>query len=150
NLSHALEEKKLRILSETIGETFGQSPVIYKAGRYGIGANTESILEKQGYEVDLSVCPGMDYSAEGGPDFSRYNAVPFWFGKEKQILELPLTVGFAGFLRAWGRHLHKLATGTVLAPFRVNGLLTRLNLVNKVWLSPEGYSLSEQIKLVRT
>jgi hypothetical protein len=149
NLPQALEEKKLRILSERIGERFGESPVVYKAGRYGIGANTEAILQQQGYDVDLSVCPRMNYSAEGGPDFSRYNDAPFWFGKEKQILELPLTVGFVGHLRAWGRHLHKLATGSVLEPFRVNGLLTRLNLVNKVWLSPEGYSLSEQIKLVR-
>ena len=57
NLPRELERDKLRALGEVIGDKFGAPPVIYKAGRYGIGPNTEGILEELGYEADLSVCP---------------------------------------------------------------------------------------------
>ena len=74
NLPRVLEAAKLRILSESIGERFGVQPTIYKAGRYGIGPNTAEILEEQGYEVDLSVCPHVDDSGEGGSDFTGHSA----------------------------------------------------------------------------
>ena len=76
NLPASLEAAKLRNLGELIGDRFGSRPAIYKAGRYGVGKQTAGIIEDQGYEVDLSVCPRMDYSAEHGPDFSRYGALP--------------------------------------------------------------------------
>ena len=149
NLPRSLEATKLRILSDCIAERFGIRPTIYKAGRYGIGPNTAGILEEQGYEVDLSVCPYMNYSDEGGPDFSRCSAWPYWFGTHRHLLELPLTVGFAGLLRHWGNALHHTASLPPLAPFHSVGILARLGLVDKIWLSPEGYTLSEQISLVR-
>ena len=149
NLPRPLEATKLRILSDCIAERFGRRPTIYKAGRYGIGPNTAGILEEQGYEVDLSVCPYMNYSDEGGPDFSRCSAWPYWFGTHRHLLELPLTVGFAGLLRHWGSVLHQAVSLPALAPFHPIGLLARLELVDKIWLSPEGYTLSEQISLVR-
>src|SRR5262245_30136732 len=67
NLPRSLEAEKLQILGDSIGEQFGARPTIYKAGRYGVGRHTAEIIEEQGYEVDLSVSPRMDYSAEGGP-----------------------------------------------------------------------------------
>ena len=149
NLPHPLEAEKLRILGDSIGERFGIRPTIYKAGRYGIGPFTAEILEEQGYEVDLSVCPYMDYSNEDGPDFSQSSAWPYWFGKRRRLLELPLTVGFAGLLRRWGSILHRLATQPLLAPLHAVGIMARLNILDKIWLSPEGYLSSEHIKLVR-
>jgi hypothetical protein len=149
NLPHTLESAKLRILGDRIEEHFGSRPTIYKAGRYGVGPNTAEILEEQGYEVDLSVCPYMDYSAEGGPDFTQSSPWPYWFGKRRRLLELPLTVGFTGVLRHWGSRLHHMASQPALAPLHAVGVLARLGLVNKVWLSPEGYLSSEHISLVR-
>ena len=80
NLPLALEAAKLQALSDCIGEHFGSRPVIYKAGRYGVGPHTAAILEEQGYEVDVSLCPHMDYAAEGGPEFSaqHYLALLVW------------------------------------------------------------------------
>jgi hypothetical protein len=147
NLPRALEAEKLRVLGETIAERFGERPVIYKAGRYGIGPHTAEVLDEQGYEIDLSVCPQMDYSAEGGPDFTGSTASPYWFGK-RPLLELPLTVGFVGWLRQWGGPLHRMAGARALVPFRLPGLLARLGMVNKVWLSPEGYHGEELRALV--
>lgn len=149
NLPCTLETAKLRLLGGEIEKRFGALPVIYKAGRYGIGSSTAAILEEQGYQVDLSVCPYMDYSDDGGPNFSASSARPYWFGKHRKLLELPLTVGFAGRLRRWGSTLHGLVSRPSLARLHPIGVLARLNLVNKIWLSPEGYQSNEHIKLTR-
>jgi hypothetical protein len=149
NLSRSLEAEKLHLLGELIGEQFGIRPTIYKAGRYGIGPHTADILEEQGYDIDLSVCPHMDYSAEGGPDFHHMSAWPFWFGKRRRLLELPLTVGFTGVFRSWGSLLHRIGSHRALASFHTIGVMARLRLVDRIWLSPEGYVSSEHIRLVR-
>ncbi len=148
NLCRSLEAAKLKVLSDTISECLGTRPRIYKAGRYGIGPHTASILEQQGYEVDLSVCPHMDYSAEGGPDFSASTAWPSWLSE--RLFELPLTVGYSGLLRRWGPQLHQLATKRQLLSLHAPGILARLGLVNKIWLSPEGYLADELIALTKT
>jgi hypothetical protein len=144
NLPHALESTKLQILGECIQEKFGIHPSIYKAGRYGIGPHTAEILESQGYEVDMSVCPYADFSTEGGPDFTYLSAWPYWFGKRRRLLELPRTVGYVGVLRRWGAKVHGIAS-------RLHGLdvLARLRLVERTSLSPEGCLSSNHIKLVR-
>lgn len=148
NLPRTLQAQKLRVLGECIGERFGEAPVLYKAGRYGIGPDTASILEEQGYEIDLSVCPGMDYSGEGGPDFTGHLAWPYWFGRG--LLELPLTVGYTGRLRRWERRFRRLLTSERSIRWHIPGVLARFDLLQKVWLSPEGYVSSELITLLRT
>ncbi len=150
NLPMTLEKTKLLVLTECIEEHFGRRPTVYKAGRYGVGPHTTTILEELGYEIDLSVCPYMNYASEEGPDYSEYSPWPFWFGKEKQLLELPLTVGYTGWLRHLGPALHPLVTNAFLTSLRVPGILARLNVLNKSWLSPEGYPSSEHRQLVQT
>lgn len=150
NLEKELESRKLQLLGELIGERFGAAPTVYKAGRYGVGCNTAAILEEQGYEVDLSVCPHMDYSAEGGPDFRRLTAQPYWFGVENRLLELPLTVGFTGPLRRWGAAIHRTLLHNGGFPYTGLGTLGRLGLLNKAWLSPEGHQTFELLQLIRT
>jgi hypothetical protein len=149
NLPRSIEIAKLKILGDCIGERFGRSPVMYKAGRYGVGENTAVILEELGYEIDASICPLMDYSDEGGPDFTRSTSWPYWFGRERQLLELPLTVGFSGALRRWGKGLRRLASSPVLRSVHAVGALARLRLADRVWLSPEGYSSDEHQRLAR-
>jgi hypothetical protein len=149
NLPQTIEAAKLKMLGDCIETNFGVRPVIYKAGRYGVGLHTAAILEEQGYEVDLSICPNMDYSAEEGPDFSGYSAYPYWFGAQRRLLELPLTVGFAGLLRQCGSTLHRTVVRPPWRTLGAVGLLSRLQLVDKIWLSPEGYLFSEHRKLVR-
>ena len=150
NLPRVLEAAKLKILSDCIEEKFGIRPTIYKAGRYGIGPHTAEILEQEGYEIDMSVCPHMDYSPESGPDFTGFSAWPYWFGNRRYLLELPLTVGFAGILRGCGSKLHKLTTQGPMVSLRVPGILARLGLLNKVWLSPEGHLTDELVALVQS
>ncbi len=146
NLPRILEANKLSMLGDEIEARFGSRPVIYKAGRYGIGASTAATLEEQGYQVDLSVCPWTDFSPAEGPNFSSSGTLPYWFGNRRTMLELPLTVGFAGPLRRFG---YGVVTNPGLARLRLDGVLSRLHLANKIWLTPEGFQSREHIRLTR-
>ena len=150
NLSAELEKSKIQTTSREIEAVFGHKPRIYKAGRYGVGPNTALILAELGFEVDLSVCPLMDFSSEGGPDFTENRPLPYWFGTTHPLLELPLTNDFTGLLRNSGRKLHSFLTAPVLNRLRAVGIAARLKILNRVCLSPEGYDVSEMIALTRT
>src|SRR3954447_8897346 len=63
NLPGDLMERKLRVLTDAIASSFGQRPIVYKAGRYGIGADTPAILRRLGYRADTSVVPHTDFAA---------------------------------------------------------------------------------------
>ena len=150
NLPHVLEYEKLRILSECIEEKFGHRPLIYKAGRYGTGPQTAEILEALGYEADVSVMPLMDWSSEGGPNFTNASSWPYWFGKHRNILEIPVTAEFTGLLRTWGTTLYEQAARRPFANLHAIGILARLGLVDKIRLTPEGFTVHELKRLVRT
>ena len=150
NLPASLEQKKLEVLGECIAERFGIKPLIYKAGRYGVGPHTGMILEGLEYQVDMSYCPRMNYSDEHGPDFSSSTPWPFWFGTKRKLLEVPLTVGYTGMFQQWGQWLYPKVSTSVATRVKALAVLSRLNLLNKVWLSPEGYQPKEQFALTRT
>jgi hypothetical protein len=148
NLPQALERQKLMVLRDTIRENFGSEPVAYKAGRYGFGANTTRILQELGFNIDLSICPPLDSRADGGPDYRRFDAHPFWFGgDEKPVLELPCTGGFIGWASPVAVPLFQAAQA--LRKFKAPGILSRLGAVDRLMLSPEGFSPAEHIKVTR-
>ena len=149
NLPAALERAKLTALSDTIGEAFGARPTVYKAGRYGLGARTLPMLAALGIDIDTSVNPHMDYSAEGGPDFRAFDARPRWIGRDR-LLEIPCTTGFAGLAgRTPGARLHALAVSSPWAQLRAPGVLARAGLLNRIMLSPEGSRLEEMVLLTK-
>lgn len=148
NLSPELERQKLRNLRDTIADSFGRAPTVYKAGRYGYGPNTTGILNELGFDIDLSVCPPLDARGDGGPDYRRYDAWPFWYGDGGQrILELPVTGGFVGWAHAMALPLFELAMK--FRRFKAPGILSRLGAVDRLMLSPEGFTPAEHIKLTR-
>lgn len=148
NLPAALEREKLVTLIQTIRQRLGVSPVIYKAGRYGFGPNTPDILADLGFRIDLSVCPPLDSRGDGGPDYRRFDARPFWFGRaHHRLLELPCTGAFVGWAGAWSLGVYELALK--FRALRAPGILSRLGVVDRLMLSPEGFSSEEHIKLTR-
>ncbi|WP_097461222.1 polysaccharide deacetylase family protein [Mangrovitalea sediminis] len=147
NLPAALEKEKLRQLRDTIETSFGKAPSIYKAGRYGFGSNTATILRELGFNIDLSVCPPLDSRGDGGPDYRRFDARPFWFGPSQDILEIPVTGGFVGWAHRFALPLFGLASR--LRRLRAPGILARLGAVDRLMLSPEGFSPAEHIKLTQ-
>ena len=143
NLPEALERAKLKCLTETIEEAFGRRPVIYRAGRYGVGPNTASLLRELDYKVDVSVRAMFDYSDEKGPNFSRMKALPYWIGDD-ELLEVPLTSIYLGPLGRVGPQIFRASARIPL----VRGALLRTGLLNRVSLTPEGTPLGEALEAV--
>jgi hypothetical protein len=142
NLPPALEAAKLRMLTDAIADAFGERPIVYRAGRYGIGPTTFETLAALGYRIDSSMRAGYDYSGEGGPDFSLVGNHGFRVG---QLVELPLTTVFTGGARSGGARLYR-ALGRVP---RGRGLAARLGLLSRIALTPEDMPLAEAQEAVR-
>ncbi|MEM7223677.1 MAG: polysaccharide deacetylase family protein [Pseudomonadota bacterium] len=147
NLPPALERAKLEILTEAITERFGNRPTVYKAGRYGAGPATGKLLEALGYQVDLSVVPFTSFAADGGPDFRGHGLQPYWFGAERNLLEIPFSCGYHGHLAGAGPWLYPLVTKPPLLKMRLPGILARLGLLERIRLTPEGSNLDEHLRL---
>ena len=142
NLDEELERAKLLKLRDTIAANFGVEPVIYRAGRYGIGPHTEAILRDAGVGIDTSVRARFDYSASGGVNFRDHPLHPYWIGEGRSLLELPLTTAFWGLLRPFG---HALYPAMWRAP-RLRGILARIGLLDRIPLTPEGVSVTEALR----
>jgi len=149
NLAPPVESEKLRALTGAIERNFGVKPLVYRAGRYGIGPHSLALIDRLGYEVDVSVLPGIDLSSRFGPDFSAFGFHPFRFGEGGRRLGIPLTIGHAGWLGARAKSLYPWIDTAFGNRFKIKALASRLHLIERIQLSPEGYSLAEQIRLVR-
>ncbi len=147
NLGADLERRKIESIRGAVTKQFGE-PAIYKAGRYGFNQSTARTLEALGFEVDVSINPTLQASADGGPSFEAFDTRPFFFGS-RPLLELPCTHGYAGWAGPLRRPLHRLSSGPVPSALRAVGVLSRLGAVNRVMLSPEGNSLAEMVALSR-
>jgi hypothetical protein len=145
NLPRPIELAKIKALTNAIAENFGTPPIVYRAGRYGVGPNTEALLDELGYQIDVSVRPYFDYRDEGGPSFRGIRPQLYWTGPERRLLELPLTSTFTGGLRLLGESAFELAARIP----HLNGILSRTSLLGRVALTPEGIPLDEAIKAIR-
>ena len=142
NLPSALEYEKLQPLQAVIAGNLAASAPIYRAGRYGVGPSSAAMLVAQGIAIDTSVRPLFDYSAEGGPDFSRHPLRPYWLGEPGGLMEVPLTTVFAGAMRRLGSALHPAAQRLPL----LGGVLSHARLLERIPLTPEGVGAAEAIR----
>lgn len=142
NLPRQLERSKFSQLRETIEKRFGTAPLIYRAGRYGVGPNTSEVLIDQGIAIDTSVRSLFDYSSAGGPDFRNHPLFPYWVDEERRLLELPLTTTYWGLLRRQGNMIFP----RLWRMPSMRGVLARLGLLERVPLTPEGVSVEEAIR----
>lgn len=144
NLPIDLEREKLKKLRTAIYDAFGVETKIYKAGRYGVGEHTAEILEEAGFEIDLSICPPVDFTSIGGPDFSDFLSEPYWFGN-RRLLEIPVTGAFVGWAGPLSKPLYNLAYK--FKKFRLPGLLSKSAAVDRLILSPEGFDTDDHKKI---
>lgn len=145
NLPIELERSKLRSLTDRIEQTMSVRPIVYRAGRYGVGPNTARLLIEQGYRLDVSIRSLFDYRSDGGPDFSDFPHWPWWIDKGGRLLELPLTAAYTGRLRQSGASLFPKSGSIPLA----RGVLARTGLVQRVALTPEGMPLKDVLEALR-
>lgn len=142
NLPKDLQQAKFTSLRDAIEENFGVVPLIYRAGRYGLGRDTTQILQDGGIAIDSSVRSKFDYSAEGGPDYRAHPLKPYWVDDGHNLLELPLTSVFWGMLRRQGDWLYP----ALWRMPKLRGLLSKLCLLERIPLTPEGVSVEEAIR----
>ncbi len=148
NLAAGLEARKLASLVALFQARFGQSPRIYRAGRYGFGQNTAALLERHGFDIDTSIAPRTSSAEEGGPNYTAYDYEPFWFGEGKQILEVPLCRSIVG----WGGKLAPAVyrrLGATPSRMHLQGLATKARFAERITLSPEGNDLAAMLRLLR-
>jgi len=150
NLPAPIEKEKLARLTAVIEENFGARPTVYRAGRYGIGPATARILEELDYKVDTSVVPFTDFRRDEGPDFSAFTTAPFWLGPSEQVLELPLTVDWHGSWNAYGQKMQPYLMSKLGLQLHLPGILSRLGLLERIRLTPEGTNFAELKRLTDT
>ena len=142
NLPPELELAKFMALLERIEEAFSTAPLIYRAGRYGLGRESARLLRDAGVAIDSSVRANFDYRSGHGPDYSAHPLVPYWVDDQRQLLELPLTTVYWGMLRRQGRRVHPWLAKVP----RMSGLFSRLGLLERIALTPEGVTAEEALR----
>ncbi len=148
NLPPELERRKLEVLTDKITKNFGQRPVIYKAGRYGLGAKTFHTLTDMGYQVDLSPVPYYNLLNRHGPDFGSIRSHPYWIGNVGGLLTVPLTRDFYGPLHPFAAPIDRFLEKPIVRSLKIRGLLSRARLLERSALTPEGVRVEEYTKLV--
>ncbi len=142
SLPRELEAAKFSALRDQIETAFGTPPLIYRAGRYGLGPNSAEILTANGIAIDTSVRSLFDYSDQHGPDYSDHPQKPYWVGDDRALLELPVTTVYWGLLRQLGKHIHRAQRH--LPTFF--GGFSKLKLLERIALTPEGVTVDEAIR----
>jgi hypothetical protein len=144
NLPIEIERAKLRALTGRITEALGARPLIYRAGRYGIGPNTSRLLVEEGYRLDVSIRSLFDYRDDGGPDFGAYPIWPWWVDGGRRLLELPLSAAYTG---RWRQRGPRLFPATARFPLS-RAVLSRSGLLQRVALTPEGMPLEDVLSAI--
>lgn len=148
NLPRELEYEKLHRLTEAIVDAFGHVPLAFKAGRYGLGRHTAESIASLGYAIDTSVVPYTSFAYDSGPDFRDHDEHPYWFqAGQRTLLEVPVTTGYAGWLRSFGPQLYELAQHPLAQRARLGGVMARSRALERIRLSPEVASGAELRRL---
>jgi glycosyltransferase involved in cell wall biosynthesis len=155
NLPAWLQKEKLLRLTEMIVSNFAIQPSVYRAGRNGVGEEIAWIMEALGYRIDMSVLPGIDMRRWHGPDFRKVPDSPYWFGRDKTLLEIPNTATFTGVLssaavpKGLASQFYYSLTRPSPLKARTLGLVSHLGLLERIVLTPEGATVTELRRLTR-
>jgi hypothetical protein len=138
NLAPEIEARKLETLCRRFTEVFAAPPLVFRAGRYGLGRQTAALIEAAGIAIDTSIAPRTSMIEEAGPDYSRIDFTPFWFGTARPLLELPLGRAIVGWGGTIGGGLYRslIRASGIRAPLA--GVLARIGCAERITLSPEG------------
>lgn len=157
NLPAELQLAKIRILTDTIAQVFGQRPTAFRAGRYGIGPETVSALVSCGYRIDSSVSPFVSLEAvDDGPSFVGAPLVPYRLAPGADvrqhdpagaIAEIPLSYGFNRGPFTMVEPLQRLLEAAPLRWLRMPGIAARTGLTRRLSLSPEFQSVNDMLTL---
>lgn len=156
-LPYEVEKQKMKDVTDILEREIGIRPVSFRAGRWCADGETIRILAELGYKVDLSVVPLADYTPEGGMDFTDAPFEPYFPSFEdilkpsqdpaKHVLEIPVTQGFS---RPDFEGMRKAYKKLIKIPrcLHIMGLLSSLNIISRIKLSPEASTFLDMKILV--
>jgi|GEM_PF-78457 len=151
NLSKDVQRAKIEQLILVVQRHLGVEPKVFKAGRYGFNDDTAELLEDLGLDIDTSVVPFTDFRPVHGPNFKAAPHRPFWFGRKRRLLELPITRNLCGlFGRRLGPAILPAVQSRAGTACHLPGLLARSGLLDRLTLTPEGMALDELKHLTKT
>jgi hypothetical protein len=156
NLEKDLQLRKIESLHEKIFDSFKVEPVSFRGGRWGFDRTVAEIIFNRGYKVDTSVSPYMNWEKYFGPDYSKSSPKEHFYYIEKNgksdryLLEVPATIGFLQTNYDLRNSLVNRISNSKLQYFRLVGILDKLGIINKVWLSPETSDGKEMIQLSKS
>jgi len=107
-------KEKIRIVTRLLEDRFDQAIVSHRAGRLGFDGRYAAMLLAEGYRVDCSVSPGLDWSGtpgdpngKGGSDYTAFPDRPYFFNPSDisvptfaGMLEVPMTIRTSGLFRS--------------------------------------------------
>lgn len=157
NLPERLVKAKMANLAAATSERLDVTPTSFRAGRWALGRFVAEALIENGYTVDSSVSPAVDWRDDFGPNYTTADIKPYRFSPEDMLtpngngplLEIPASVGFYQHHDAVLRKLRHALITSSLSRLHLIGILERLRLMNFRWLSPELTSAADMIKLAR-
>ena len=101
NMPVNTQRDMIRKATDIIKKSVRKRPCSFRAGRYGVDDKTLDVLKNEGYLVDTSVSPNVNWSRDGGPNWSKYHNTQPYF--QNTLLEVPITVIRVMTLNYWAR-----------------------------------------------
>lgn len=107
--------EKIRAMTQFLEDRFDRKMISHRAGRWAFDARYAAMLLDEGYLVDCSVTPGVDWRANpgdpagnGGSDYTSFPDRPYLLappdiskGSSAGLLEVPMTVLPSRLFRRW-------------------------------------------------
>lgn len=158
NLPEPLQREKIRRLTAALEDVLGARPRSFRAGRWGLGATTARAVAAEGYEVDSSVTPFIDWSTYEGPSFAQAPQDAYRIGgtspvtapdPEGPLLEVPLTTGFNRLPFDRANRLRSRLSRPSVRFLRLRGLAHRTSLLRRLVLAPEETTARDLVVLAR-
>jgi hypothetical protein len=93
-------KEKIKNLTTHIESSFGKKPTSFRSGRYGFNETVADALIDNGYLIDSSVTPYINWKTHkgmpdgiGGPDFINNKPFPYQFQNlNGSLVEIPITI----------------------------------------------------------
>jgi polysaccharide deacetylase len=159
NLPADLQLAKLQRLTAALEEAFGQTPRVFRAGRYGLGRDTVAALAACGYRVDSSVAPFVSWERfDDGPSFFGAPLNAYRLSSDREVtqvapggdlLEIPLSCGFTHGPFSLCGPARQILEMWPLRDLHLVGLAARAGVCKRVVLSPEVSSVSDMLQVSR-
>lgn len=104
---------KIRVITRLLEDRFDRKMLSHRAGRWALDGRYAAMLLEEGYLVDCSVTPGVDWRANrgdpdgfGGSNYSTFPDRPYFVSPSDistpstgTLLEVPMTVQASGLFR---------------------------------------------------